>query len=126
MNALIIQQTYKTPYVCCDASKGLFEIKGKCLDNNIEIMRSIMDWLVEYDNQRLSSSLTVNLHLEFFTTPFANSFPDVLKILERIFKKRTNVSINWFYDESDEDMLSAGEDFSKLIAIPFNFVAEYH
>jgi hypothetical protein len=31
-------------------------------------------------------------------------------------------SINWYYEEGDEDILEKGEDISSALNIPFNFI----
>ena len=34
----------------------------------------------------------------------------------------TSISINWYYEEDDEDMLEAGEDYSAIINVPFKMI----
>jgi hypothetical protein len=34
-----------------------------------------------------------------------------------------NVNVNWHYNEMDEDMKDAGEEFEKLTGLKFNLVA---
>ena len=46
----------------------------------------------------------------------------MVKIIERIHKAGNNVVINWYYEEDDEDMLEAGEDYEDIIKLPFNMV----
>jgi hypothetical protein len=31
--------------------------------------------------------------------------------------------VNWFYEEDDEDMLEAGEDYDEIIELPFRLIA---
>jgi hypothetical protein len=31
-------------------------------------------------------------------------------------------SVNWYYEEGDEDILEKGEDISSALDIPFNFI----
>ena len=33
-----------------------------------------------------------------------------------------NIQINWFYEEDDEDMLEAGEDYESIIKVPFKMM----
>jgi hypothetical protein len=47
---------------------------------------------------------------------------DVFKKLETIHKVNQGVTINWFYDEDDEDMLEAGQDYESIIRIPFKMI----
>jgi len=47
---------------------------------------------------------------------------DVFKKLEAIQKVNQGVTVNWFYDEDDEDMLEAGQDYESIIRIPFKMI----
>ena len=47
---------------------------------------------------------------------------DVFKKLEAIHKAKNEVVINWYYEEDDEDMLEAGEDYESIIRVPFKMI----
>ena len=47
---------------------------------------------------------------------------DVLTILERIKKAGNDVKIKWHFDEDDEDMEMAGEEYDNLIEVPFELI----
>ena len=47
---------------------------------------------------------------------------DLFKKLEAIHKAGNEVSINWYYEEDDEDMLEAGEDYQAIIKVPFTMI----
>jgi hypothetical protein len=32
------------------------------------------------------------------------------------------VEVNWYYEEDDEDMLEAGEDYESIIRVPFKMI----
>jgi hypothetical protein len=34
-----------------------------------------------------------------------------------------NVNIYWYYDDTDDQILEDGEDFSEIIDIPFKFIS---
>ena len=64
----------------------------------------------------------VNIRLEYFNTSSSKCILDVFKKLEAIHKSRNEVEVNWFYEEDDEDMLEAGEDYESIIRVPFNMI----
>ena len=64
----------------------------------------------------------MNIQLEYFNTSSSKCILDVFKKLEAIYKSGNEVLINWFYEEDDEDMLEAGEDYQSIIKIPFKMV----
>jgi hypothetical protein len=63
------------------------------------------------------------VQLEYFNTSSSKCILDVFKKLEAIHKAKHDVTINWFYEEDDEDMLEAGEDYESIIRVPFKMVA---
>ena len=65
----------------------------------------------------------VDLKLEYFNTSSSKNLLEVLKIIKQINLSGKEIEINWMFDEEDEEMLEAGQDFSSIINHPFNFIA---
>lgn len=122
MESISIEGTPKTPSVSFDASTGTIEIKGRSIpENSIEFYRPLVEWLEEYSKEPQKLT-TVNIQLEYFNTSSSKCILDVFKKLEAIKKARNEVIINWYYEEDDEDMLEAGEDYESIIRIPFKMI----
>lgn len=122
MESISIEGTPKTPTVNFNAETGIIEIKGRSIpENSIEFYRPLVEWLEEYSKgpQKLT---TVNIQLEYFNTSSSKCILDVFKKLEAIKKAKNDVIINWYYEEDDEDMLEAGEDYESIIRIPFKMI----
>ncbi|MGI6479667.1 MAG: DUF1987 domain-containing protein [Salinivirgaceae bacterium] len=118
MEPIKIEGSPKTPTVNFEAS-GKIEIKGRSIpENSIEFYKPLIDWLDQYLTS--PAKLTnVNVQLEYFNTSSSKCILDVLKKLEAIYKAGNEVVINWHYEEDDEDMLEAGEDYQSIIKVPF-------
>lgn len=122
MESLLIEGTQKTPLINFDYDKGVLEIKGRSIpENSIEFYKPLVDWLEEYSNEPKDMT-TVNVHLEYFNTSSSKCILDVFKKLENIHKNNKAVAINWYYEEDDEDMLEAGEDYESIIRVPFKMI----
>ena len=122
MESLLIEGTPKTPNVKFDPEKGVLEINGRSIpENSIEFYKPLVDWLEEYTQKPLSKT-QVNVHLEYFNTSSSKCILDVFKKLETIHKNKYEVQINWYYEEDDEDMLEAGEDYESIIRVPFKMI----
>ncbi len=122
MEPIIIDGTAKTPTVKFDASTGVMEIKGRSIpENSIEFYKPLVDWLDEYSNSSVEKTM-VNVQLEYFNTSSSKCILDVFKKLEAINKGGSEVLINWYYEEDDEDMLEAGEDYESIIRVPFKMI----
>jgi len=47
---------------------------------------------------------------------------DLFKILESIHINGSNVAIQWYYEEDDDEILEMGNDYSSVIELPFTFI----
>ncbi len=122
MEHISIEGSPKTPTVKFDASEGIVEIKGRSIpENSIEFYKPLVDWLEEYKKDPLPLT-KVNIQLEYFNTSSSKCILDVFKKLEAIHKAKHDVVVNWYYEEDDEDMLEAGEDYESIIRIPFKMI----
>lgn len=123
MDTLLIEGSAKTPTIKFDSNSGLVEIKGRSIpENSIEFYKPLIDWLEKYAIKPQSNT-TVNIQLEYFNTSSSKCILDVFKKLENINKSGNSaVIINWHYEEDDEDMSEAGEDYKAIINVPFKMV----
>jgi len=121
MEKIEIEGTAKTPTVKLDPS-GIIELKGRSIpENSIEFYKPLMDWLEEYEKNP-QSKMVVHVQLEYFNTSSSKCILDLFKKLESIRQKGVDVLIKWYYEEDDEDMLEAGEDYQSIINIPFEMI----
>lgn len=122
MKPLTIEGSPKTPLIKFDVDKGLLEVKGRSIpENSIEFYKPLIDWLDEYAASPLKTT-AVNVQLEYFNTSSSKCILDVFKKLEAIHSAKNEVVINWYYEEDDEDMLEAGEDYESIIKVPFKMI----
>jgi SiaC family regulatory phosphoprotein len=122
MEPLLIEGTPKTPSIRFESEQGLIEIKGRSIpENSIEFYKPLVDWLEKY-SETPGQLTKVNIQLEYFNTSSSKCILDVFKKLEAIHKAKHEVIINWYYEEDDEDMLEAGEDYESIIRVPFKMI----
>ncbi len=123
MDKLEIQGTAKTPSIVFDPNEGRLEIKGRSIpENAIDFFKTLVDWLDEYAKNPKEMT-EANIQLEYFNTSSSKCILDIFKKLESINKQEgKNVVINWYYEEDDEDMLEAGEDYQSILKIPFKMI----
>ena len=122
MEKFSIDGTPKTPSISFDLASGVLEIKGRSIpENSIEFYKPLVDSLEKYAGSPKPAT-NVNIQLEYFNTSSSKCILDVFKKLESIHKGGSAVTINWHYEEDDEDMLEAGEDYQAIISVPFKMV----
>jgi len=122
MEPLIYEATPKTPYVKLDPNTGILEIRGRSIpENSIEFYKTLIDWIDEYSKNPKEKTV-VNIQLEYFNTSSSKCILDFFKKLEALYKNNHDVIINWYYEDDDEDMLEAGEDYESIIRVPFKMI----
>ena len=122
MADLKLEGSPKTPTIEFNSRSGYLLIKGRSIpENSIEFYKSLIEALEAYnDNPQPHSK--VDIQLEYFNTSSSKCILDVFKRLEKINAGDSEVVINWHYEEDDEDMLEAGEDYQTIINIPFKMI----
>ncbi len=122
MENLVIEGTPKTPTIKFQPEEGKLLIQGRSIpENSIEFYKPLVDSLESYAGNPKDTT-NVDIVLEYFNTSSSKCILDVFKKLEKINADKTGVIINWHYEEDDEDMLEAGEDYQAIINIPFKMV----
>ena len=123
MNPFTSEQTPKTPLINFDPATGVFELNGKSVpENSVIYYKPLFDWVDGYV-QNPAKTTTLNIQLDYFNTSSAKCIVDLFRKIEQIGKNgKGEAVINWMYNEPDEDMLEAGEDYKSIIKIPFNLV----
>ena len=122
MERVFIEPTRITPLVSFDPEKNLLEIKGRSSPENSIMffaqVLNIIDSFIESDKEEL----TTNFAFEYFNTSSSKCLFDVFKRLMKVEQSGKSIIINWYYEEDDEDMMEAGEDYADLLDIHFNFL----
>jgi hypothetical protein len=117
MEIINLDGTEDTPKIVLNKEAQQFEISGRSLpEDAAEFYQPILDWLEKYSASP-NPSTNFQFKLEYFNTASSKLILDVLSKLEEI----TGATIIWYYHEDDEDMEEAGEEFSELVEVPFEF-----
>lgn len=119
MEPLVLQPSAHTPSVNLNPTTGVCEFKGRSTpENSVEYYEPIYKWLDAYV-QSPNSITVVNLQFEYFNTSSSKCILDVLKKFVKLHNAGKEVKINWYYEDEDEDMKEAGEDYSDILEVPF-------
>ena len=122
MENLTLEGSAKTPTVNFNASVGKLELSGRSIpENSVEFYKPLNDWIDNYGKEAIPET-AVDIKLEYFNTSSSKCILDLFKKLESISGSKTQVTVNWFYEEDDEDMQEAGQDYQAIIGLPFNII----
>ena len=117
MEIFNLEGTEDTPRIILDKTNKIFEISGRSLpEDSAEFYQPILDWLGEYAKNPLPETI-FDFKLEYFNTASSKLILDVLTVLEDV----ENTKIMWYFYDDDEDMEEAGEEFSELVDLEFEF-----
>jgi len=123
MNTISLEGSRKTPMIHFDADEGLIEMRGRSIpENTVEFFTPLLNWIDEYGKNPKPVS-KVEVKLEYFNTSSAKFILDVFLRLEGIHKNgNTEIKINWYYDEDDEDMFEVGQEYNSMLTLPFEII----
>jgi hypothetical protein len=124
MVKLELKETATTPYVNFDPTTGILKIDGRSIPENvIDFYHPILRWIDEYAKEPCEQT-EIHLKFEYFNTSSSKRIFDVMKKLEKMaIDTDKKVIINWYYEEDDEDIYFAGNDYKALISkVEFNLI----
>jgi hypothetical protein len=121
---LKINGTEDTPEICFNNEHNEFIISGRSLPEDVtSFYKPVFDWLNDFSKTQ-NAKTVFKFKLEYFNTASSKIILDILMKLEDLIASgKPGVNIEWFYNESDEDMLEAGEEYKDLVEVPFNVIA---
>lgn len=122
MEVIKITGTDDTPSVHLDKAGGILELSGRSLPEDVTAFyQPIIDWIDAYVKDP-NDKTVFNFKLEYFNTASSKIILDVLLKFEEIAESGKEVVVKWFYNEDEEDMLEAGEEYADIVDIPFEYV----
>ncbi len=120
MNNIFIDKAIKTPLISFDFEKGEFKIEGVSVpENTVEFYNPIVYALKEYVENPKAKTI-FDIKLEYFNTSTSVILLNIFRILANLSKDR--LTINWYYEEEDLEMLEAGEDYGNMVNATFNII----
>ena len=110
MNTLDYKATPATPEIYYGGDEKLL-IKGRSMPEDVKVFyQPLLDWAGAIQ----VGTLSVDFNLEYMNSSSSKKLLYVLKVLDanNYIKKLT---INWFYEEGDEEALESGQIFEELL-----------
>lgn len=119
MDVIKIKGTDDTPNVILDAENNIIEFSGRSLPEDVVTFYApVIQWIEEYAKSP-NAKTSIIFRLEYFNTASSKILLDILLKFEDILNDGHEIVVSWYYQEDDEDMLEAGEEYSEIVDIPF-------
>jgi hypothetical protein len=120
MNNLLIESTKKTPEVSFNTN-GRLKISGRSIPEDPTVFYDqLFEWMYFYC-QEPSDVTTLDIELEYFNSGSSKAILHILRALVDISKKGKRLSVNWYYEEGDDDIMERGEYYESILDFKFNF-----
>jgi len=117
-----VEEEYYRPVVDFNPETGVCEMSGESyLEQVDEFFRPLTDWLSEF-TQSNPKSLTFNFRLSYYNTSSSKKILEILKILSEFAQADNTLTINWFYEPTDADLIEDADDFMMITGLRFNLI----
>lgn len=122
MEVLIIKEDEGIPRIVLDKDKGVFEISGNSLpEDMISLYSPVFKWIDEYKKQPNPETRLV-VKLNYFNSSSSKAILDIIISLADLTLQNVKVEVEWHYMELDDDNLSTGKEFEGFAKIPFRYI----
>ena len=127
MENLIIKgyrDKYYIPSVDFNAETGICELSGESfLESTVKFYNPLLDWLEEFAKVE-KRPLVFNIKLSYYNTSSAKRILDILHILKAYEDNGGDVTVNWFLEEEEFEIIDEIEDYKIVAKIKINVVIE--
>lgn len=123
MKALEIARSEDSPLILLDSNNDSLLFEGRSLPEDVDSVYSpVIKWLDEY-GKNPKSETKVDFKIDYFNTASMKKFISIVEELKKIKDSgKSKISINWYFDEADEDTLDAGKDLQDIVGLSFNMI----
>jgi len=123
MERIDIKNIKNTPRVILDKERNEFEISGISIpEDAMEFFERLMQWADKYMESPNPES-RIKVRVEYMNTSSTKLlFMFLCKFEELVTKGKSKVTIEWYYEEDDEDMRKIGRDFEASLDMPFELI----
>ena len=122
MNNLLIGSTKKTPEVRFHTD-GRLKISGRSIPEDPTMFYDqLFEWIYFFCQDPPSNITTLDIELEYFNSGSSKAILHILRALVDISKKGIKLTINWYYEEGDDDIMERGEYYESILGFKFNFI----
>lgn len=134
MEAMRIEGTDNTPAIVLDHEQEKFEFSGESRPENVrKFYEPILEWIDGMEQyfffvmnkfEGQERQINFDFKFEYFNSSSAKYILDIMHALKSLQDKIAGLKINvrWHYEEFDEDMQEAGEEFEQMAGLGFEYI----
>lgn len=128
MESLKIGKRDTTPELVFDIEEMVFSLEGECRPENVlTYFEPVMKWLDEFidavKSGVIKNKLDFHFKLEYYNSSSSKFIFQIFKRFKIVESHGVDVTMYWFYDILDEDLLESGQEYEKILGLNFKYVA---
>ena len=122
MQNFYLKASKSTPEITLNPNTGLLTFIGRSThEDPVVFYEPVIQWLKEYSKQPAPQT-TLHINIDYFNTESSKCLLNVLKIIQHLSQTGNSITVKWEYEMDDDDMNEAGQDFSAIVKLPFQFI----
>lgn len=123
MDKLFLEGAEDVPQICLDKEKGEFELTGKSLPEDvIEFYSPIFKWCEEYVKDP-NPVTDIKMKISYYNSASQRAINEFFTVMKKAELRNSKVTVQWYYDVDDEEMLESGEEFADITQLKFNYIS---
>lgn len=124
MDKLSIPDTKSTPQVLLDPDNNTIFLQGQSYPENAfkfyePILQWVDDYLVQLDT---TAEVTIDFHFPYINTSSSKCLMMLLEKFDDAYQQGKKLTLNWFYQEDNENELECAEEFKEDLHLPFQLI----
>jgi len=124
MEVLELDGTSYTPKVVFDLKNRVFEITGDSRPEDTHTFyQGLIGWLSNLESPSVKGELKFKFAFDYLNSSSSKFIFKLISCLKDLESKDINFSIDWYYDEPDNDMKELGEEYAELADIKINLIS---
>lgn len=120
MERFVQERHADIPFISMDAFGDIW-VKGRSFPNDAsDIYEPALRWLEAYKKEPAAKTL-LTIELSSLNIGSSKYILYMIYHLQDIVRNGWDASIEWVYEEGDEDMIEVGADYEVMARIPFHY-----
>jgi hypothetical protein len=120
MNKFYIEGTRKTPTVVLDPA-GKIRIEGRSIPEDARsFFTEVIDWVEEYILSPADLTI-VEFSFEYLNSGTSKYVLEILTSFKELIQNGQKLTVNWYFEEGDDDIQERGEYFASILDVKINF-----
>ncbi len=121
LKKLLMEDTKNSLLIEFDNETQQLVMKGRSFPANSQIFFiPLFEWTQNYIKSNPTHT-TLDISFVYLYSRAGKQLFDLMKLLNESKKNGNQITINWNYEDGDEDMRQLGKDFSSVLNMEFNF-----